>query len=210
MRKVLLGLLAGIAIATILIALQPSEFRVSREALIDAPADLVIAEIEDFRRWQTWSPWERLDPGMERTYGGSAAGVGATYHWVGNDEVGEGRMEITALEPLHEVVIRLDFLAPVATTNEATFTLEPVGAGTRVTWSMTGRRDWAAKLAGLLFDMEDAIGRDFEAGLASLAGVCEPLAADWKAQMLHGAEDAAAKERAAAEAAALRLGPENP
>ncbi len=210
MKKILMGLALAIVLAALFAWIQPSEFRIERSVSIDAPANLVIAQIEDFRRWGAWSPWEKIDPKMRREYGGPASGVGSTYHWVGNEEVGEGRMTITEVRPLTEVGIRLEFITPVAMTNQTTFTLEPVGGGTKLVWAMAGHNDFVGKVVGLFMDMDSVVGGDFEKGLGALAKVCEAEAATWRSGMLEGAEDAAAQEAAAAEAAVLRLGPETP
>ena len=87
-----------IAIAVILfvviVALQPSEFRVVRSAAISAPASTVFAQV-DLHNWEPWSPWGKIDPAMRQAYQGVPAGTGAIYTWPGIKEVGEGRMTIT-------------------------------------------------------------------------------------------------------------------
>ena len=100
MRKIGIGLAIALGIGVLVISLQPAEQRVEREAKIDAPLDFVMAQLQDFRRWPAWSPWENLDPNLDREYAGAPAGVGATYHWTGNEDVGEGRMRIVRIEPL--------------------------------------------------------------------------------------------------------------
>ena len=210
MRKIGIGLAIALGIGVLVISLQPAEQRVEREAKIDAPLDFVMAQLQDFRRWPAWSPWENLDPNLDREYAGAPAGVGATYHWTGNEDVGEGRMRIVRIEPLRELAIELNFIKPSAARHEMTFTLEPAGAATVVRWAMSGRRDLAGRFAALFVDGDAALGTDFEAGLAALAKVCEAEAADWRRDLLVGAETAAEKEAAAAEAAVLRIGPEKP
>jgi hypothetical protein len=86
-------------------------FQVQRRTTIDAPRDVVRARLVDFRRWQAWSPWEGLDPAMERTFGGPDAGVGAWYEWHGNSKAGRGRMEVVE-ETDERVVVDLQFLKP--------------------------------------------------------------------------------------------------
>ena len=148
-----------------------SDFSLSRSTHVAAPPERVRALVEDFRAWREWSPWEGLDPGMQREYGGPDRGVGATYHWAGNRKAGEGRMEVTASEP-SAVVVALEFLKPFAATNVTTFTLTPSADGTDVTWTMTGERSAAMALMGRLF-FDRSIGHDFERGLASLKSAAE-------------------------------------
>ena len=114
-----------------------SAFTISRTTTVDAPPGAVRAEIEDFRSWREWSPWEDLDPRLSRTYSGPDAGVGAVYEWVGNRKAGAGRMEITDTSPPSKIVIKLDFISPFEGHNIAEFTMQPKGDATTVTWAMS-------------------------------------------------------------------------
>ena len=148
-------------------------YTVERTTTIAAPPEKVYAEVQDFHRWSAWSPWEDLDPTMQRSYGGPEAGSGSTYSWQGNKKAGEGSMMMTSAEPLKRVVIALEFLKPFKSSSVTTFTLVPVGEGTRVTWSMTGARTLALKVMGIFTSMDKLVGKDFEKGLAQLKTVAE-------------------------------------
>ena len=150
------------------IALQSSEFRVVRSAILSAPAQALFALVNDFHRWEAWSPWEKLDPALERSYDGSPAGVGAVYSWVGNNQVGEGRMTILESNPNDLIRIKLEFLKPFAATHTAEFTFKPEGDRTRVTWNMFGEKNFLSKAIGLFMNMDKMIGDNFEQGLAQL------------------------------------------
>lgn len=166
---VLLALVAGVLI---LAATRPDTFRVQRAATINAPPERVFALINDFSRWSAWSPWERKDPAMKRSFG-AIHGKGATYAWEGNHEVGQGSMEIAESVPPSRVAIRLDFVKPFEAHNLVEFTLEPRGDATAVSWSMQGHTPYFAKIIHLFFDMDRMVGRDFEAGLARLKAAAE-------------------------------------
>lgn len=149
-----------------------ADFSLTRSTLVDAPPDRVRALLEDFRAWQSWSPWEGVDPDLQRTYDGPERGVGARYAWSGNSKAGQGAMEILDCTP-DRVSVDLRFVKPFKARNLTTFDLEQAGGGqTRVTWTMTGRRNAAMSLMGRLF-FDKAIGRDFERGLASLKAEAE-------------------------------------
>jgi uncharacterized protein YndB with AHSA1/START domain len=150
------------------IATRPNSFHVERSAEVGAPAGAVFPLINDFHEWAQWSPWEKMDPTMKKTFEGPSAGPGAVYAWSGNNKVGEGRMTILESKPAERVVIKLQFFKPFAATNQATFTLAPAAAGTRVTWSMDGRNTLMGKVFSLFMDMDKMIGKDFEKGLANL------------------------------------------
>ncbi|PYN58643.1 MAG: polyketide cyclase, partial [Candidatus Rokuibacteriota bacterium] len=145
-RKILIAL-AGIAVVFVaIVAMQPSEYRVARTVRISASAPAVFAQVNDFHKWEAWSPWAKLDPAMKQTYEGAPAGIGAIYRWAGNNEVGEGRMTLTESRPSELVRITLEFLKPFAGTSIAEFTFKPEGNQTAVTWSMTGKVNFMAKV----------------------------------------------------------------
>ena len=173
---VLAGLLAGY------VATRPTEFRVERSTVIEAPPERIFPLINDFDEWLEWSPYEKKDPSMQRERRGSLAGPGSVYAWDGNQDIGKGWMEIIEAVPPSRVEIDLNFERPMAARNRVVFSLEPEGSGnTRVTWAMSGRNSFLGKLAGVVMDMDTMVGRDFEAGLAELkaraegsAGTAEP------------------------------------
>jgi len=154
-------------------AMTTDTYTVRRSTTVAAPPEHVYEQIVDFRKWTAWSPWEELDPAMTRDYTGPAAGPGAGYSWSGNRKAGRGRMAITeAVEP-STVRIDLLFEKPFKSRNETTFDIEPDGAGSRVTWTMTGRKTLATKIMGIVRSMDSMVGPDFEKGLARLRAVAE-------------------------------------
>jgi len=164
-----LGLLGALVILCALIVAQPAEFEVKRSLSMPAPPAAVFSEVQDFRKWPHWSPWEKLDPNMQKHYSGPPAGIGSSYHWVGSDQVGEGRMTIRRADVPQRIEIDLEFIKPWAAKNPTVFTFEPEGAGTRTTWSMRGKNDFLGKAFHLVMDMDALVGADFEKGLAALA-----------------------------------------
>jgi len=173
LKKVLIALLAIIVALAVIIAMQPAEFRVSRSTTIAAPAATVFEQVNDFHKWDAWSPWARLDPAMKKSHEGAPAGVGAMYSWSGNDQVGEGRMILTESRPSERIRIKLEFLKPFAATNTAEFDFKADGNQTLVTWSMFGTNNFMAKAFGLVMNLDKVVGGDFEKGLAHLKSVTE-------------------------------------
>jgi uncharacterized protein YndB with AHSA1/START domain len=176
LKKILI--VAAVVILAVLgfAATRPSSFVVTRTIVINAPPEKLSGMVADFHQWAAWSPWEKMDPGMKRTYGGTPSGVGSTYAWVGNDKVGSGNMDIQKVEPGREVVFGLHFVKPFKADNLGRFTFQPEGAGTKVTWSMEGKNPYIAKLMGLFFNMDQMIGKDFEAGLANMKAAAKKQA----------------------------------
>ena len=143
-------------------------YTVARSAAIAATPDRIYDQLIDFRRWPAWSPWEELDPDMERHHEGPESGVGAVYRWSGNRKAGQGRMEILEATAPRQIRIRLDFDKPFKSSNTTTFTLRPQGPATDVTWTMVGPRTLMLKVMGIFMSMDKAIGGDFEKGLTRL------------------------------------------
>jgi uncharacterized protein YndB with AHSA1/START domain len=167
-KKILLGLAVIIAAICGTAFFQPDEMKVARSATIAASPEAVFKVVNDFRQWDAWSPWSKLDPAMKKTLEGPAEGVGAIYRWSGNDEVGEGSMTLLESKPGEKVGIKLEFLRPFAGTNDVQFTFVPEGAGTKVTWAMQGKNAFMAKVIGLFLDFEKMCGDAFSEGLANL------------------------------------------
>lgn len=148
-------------------------YTVERSTAIEAAPERVYDQIADFHNWTQWSPWEHLDPDLSRTYSGAASGKGATYAWSGNRKAGQGRMQITdATKPL-TVLIDVVFEKPFKARNDTVFTIVPEGSGSRVTWSMTGKRTLVTKVMGVFKSMDAFMGPDFEKGLARLKVAAE-------------------------------------
>ena len=157
----------------LLAALKPREFSVERRARIGAPAAAVHSHLADFRRWAAWSPWEHIDPTMQRSFSGASSGRGAVYEWRGDGKAGAGRMEILEAPAPHKVVIRLDFIKPLRSTNRTEFTLVPQAEATEVQWLMRGPNAFMTRVMTVFVSMDKLVGKDFEAGLAKLKAVAE-------------------------------------
>lgn len=151
-----------------------SNYEVERTTRIEAAPSAVIANIVDFKKWQAWSPWEDLDPALQRTYSGADSGVGAVYEWSGNRKAGAGRMEILDVEPDRSVTIDVRFVKPFKSHSTSTFSVTPASdSASGVTWSMTGPKTFMTKVMGIFTSMDKMIGPDFEKGLARLKTVAE-------------------------------------
>jgi hypothetical protein len=164
--------IALIAIVLGLAATKPDSFQVQRSASMQAPSEKVVGLIDDFHQWGSWSPWEKLDPAMKKTYSGAGAGKGSVYVWEGNSKVGAGRMEILDATA-SKVTIKLDFLKPFEAHNVAEFTVQPQGGATQVTWAMHGPTPFVSKIMQVFVSMDTLIGGDFERGLANMKTVAE-------------------------------------
>jgi len=172
LRKILgVVALAVVVLAVVLAAVaatRPARFRVERSLVIQESPRALYDTVADFHRWERWSPWAGLDPAMKTTFEGQPGQVGSSYHWVGNDKVGEGRMTITEARSPLELKIRLEFLAPWKSTSETVFAFFAEASGTRVVWVMSGELDFMGRAMSIFVDMDKGVGPDFERGLAGL------------------------------------------
>ena len=186
LKTVLLVLVIGIGGFLAFAATRPDNYRVERSQRIDAPADVIYAQLDNFKAWGAWSPWEKRDPAMKKTFDGPPSGVGAGYAWEGNKEVGQGRMTITGSKPPRggsaeaaELTIRLEFIKPFESVATSGFVVKPEGdKAATATWSREGKNNLTGKAFSVFMNMDKMIGGDFEKGLASLKTVAEKAAAE--------------------------------
>jgi uncharacterized protein YndB with AHSA1/START domain len=171
----IIGVIVALLVVGVLLtaATRPDTFRVERTAVIQAPPEKVFPYLSDFERWSAWSPWEKKDPAMKRTYGATRSGKGARYAWQGNSDVGQGSMEIVESVAPSRLALKLDFVKPFEAHNDVEFRLKPEAGGTRVAWSMEGPVPYFARIIHLFVNMDRMVGKDFEAGLASLKSAAE-------------------------------------
>jgi hypothetical protein len=152
----------------------PDEFRVERSATMAVAPAAVFEHVNDFHKWQAWSPWAKLDPKAKNSFEGPDAGEGAIFRWDGNSDVGTGAMTITGVTPGERIAMRLDFEKPMKDTSMSEFLFAPQGEKTLVTWRMTGQhQNVIAKLMCRVMNVEKMVGDKFEEGLASLGSVAE-------------------------------------
>lgn len=173
LKKILIAVAVLIVGLLVLIATRPGEYSVERSIAIAAPAAVPFGLVNDFHQWERWSPWDELDPDMERTFEGAQAGQGAIYGWSGNDDVGKGRMTILSSRPTEAIDIELEFIEPFASTSNTAFRFIEADGSTTVTWTMSGENNFVGKAFSLFMDMDAMIGADFEKGLASMKAEAE-------------------------------------
>jgi len=176
MIPILLALAIIAILFFVMLVGRPDDFRVTRSATIAAPPATVFEQVNDFHKWDDWSPWARLDPACKNTFDGAPAGKGAKFAWDGNNKVGAGRMAITESQAPELVRINLEFLRPFKATNTTEFTFKAQDSGTEVKWDMSGKNNFMSKVFGLFVNCENMVGKDFEKGLASLKSIAETSA----------------------------------
>ena len=173
LKKIIIAIVVVIAAILAYAATRPDTFRVERSANMKAPPDKIFAVLNDFKQWGSWSPWEKKDPAMKRTFSASTSGKGAQYAWEGNKEVGKGSMEIVDTTPPTRLTLKLDFIEPFEAHNNVEFALTPAGDSTTVKWSLYGPMPYISKVFSIFCSMDRMVGKDFDEGLANLKRVVE-------------------------------------
>ncbi len=173
LKKILGVLLLVLVVLSVVIAMQPADFKITRSITIAAPVANIFSHVNDFHQWEAWSPWAKLDPQAKNSYEGSSAGEGAIFRWAGNNEVGEGSMTLIESKVNDRILIKLDFIKPFKAINSAEFTFKVEGSTTLVTWSMSGSNNFIGKAMGLVIDCDKMVGEQFEKGLAQLKAIAE-------------------------------------
>lgn len=178
MKKVILGCLGVVVVAVggflAYAATRPAAFRIERSTTISAPPSKIYPFLEDFHKFGQWSPWEKLDPTMKKSFSGAEKGVGAVYDWTGNDQVGQGRMTIVSAVPDQQVDVKLEFIKPFASESKTVWALKPEGDKTTIVWTMEGEnKGLMEKAFSVVMDMDKLVGGDFEKGLSALKAASE-------------------------------------
>ena len=173
-KKIAAGFSVVLAAFLVFVATRPNEFHVERSITIQAPPAKVYPWLEDPQKTLVWSPWEKKDPQMKKTFSGAAKGVGAVYEWSGNKEIGSGRLEIIEAVAPSKVVMNMHFITPMDGHSVAEYTVTPAdGGGSVVTWSISGPQPFLSKLVCVFMNMDKMIGGEFEKGLGDLKAVVE-------------------------------------
>ncbi len=170
----LLYILAGIVLLILILAMiAPKTYEVSRSIVISKPKKQVFDYLKSLKNQDDWSPWGKRDPNMEKKFTGTDGEVGATSHWKGNKEVGEGEQEIKKIIDGERIESELRFLKPWKSTSDAFLTTEDADSGTKVTWGFKGYNKFPMSIMMLFMSMDKMIGKDFEEGLNDLKAQLE-------------------------------------
>ncbi|MCC6453270.1 MAG: SRPBCC family protein [Acidobacteria bacterium] len=171
--SIVIALLLTFALLGVFIVMQPDEFTISRRTTIAAAPERIFAEVNDFHKWDAWSPWAKLDPNMKKEITGPESGKGSSYYWTGDQEVGEGRMTIIESTPPNLVSIDLHFIKPFDSSSVTEIKITPAGTNSDVEWTMNGKHNFMSKAFSLFVDLDKAIGADLEKGLGQLKALTE-------------------------------------
>jgi len=171
---VLYIVLAVVVLILFLAAIAPKNYDVSRSIEIHRPKDVVFAYLKSLKKQDEWSPWGKRDPNMVKDFSGTDGDIGAISRWKGNKEVGEGEQEIMNIVDGERIDSELRFLKPFKSTSDAYILTKGVEPNvTKVIWGFSGKNKFPMSIMMLFMNMDKAVGKDFEEGLASLKQILE-------------------------------------
>lgn len=180
MLRTILLVLAALVIAFVAyVAVKPAHYTVARSAVIPAAPEAIFPHINNLKNWDAWSPWAKKDPNATISFDGPDDGVGASFTWDGNAEVGKGKMTIVESRANERVGMKLEFMEPMTADADSAMELVPEGGGTKVIWTLSGRHSFFDRAMCTLMgvDVDSAVGPEYEKGLANLTAVVAAAAA---------------------------------
>ncbi len=174
LKKILTVFVVLVAAFAGYVAVLPSHYSLSRSTLISASPDVVFDNVNDFHKWEAWSPWAKLDPNAKISFVGPPTGKGSVFRWAGNSNIGEGAMTIVDSRPSEAVGIKLAFVKPLEGESDIAITLKPESGATRVNWTLSGEHGFLERaMCTLMGGMERMVGPEYEKALANLKAVAE-------------------------------------
>jgi hypothetical protein len=153
--------------------LLPGTSSLERTTTINAPAQQIFDQANNLRNFNNWSPWAKLDPNAKWAFSEpSTEGVGAYYTWVGNSDVGEGKMTIVESKPTSAVKYKIDFKGQGSAMSNVKLEAKD-SLNTMVTWTFDSDHGLnpISRWFGLFINK--FVGADYEKGLTNLKQVCE-------------------------------------
>ena len=166
----------GIVLIIIILALiAPKSYDVSRSMKINRTANDIFEYLRFFNNHDHWSPWFERDPNMKKTLTGTDGEIGFISAWESDHkQVGSGEQEIKSFVTDKVINSEIRFLKPFKSTSDAYLKFDEMNSGeTTVTWGFSGNNKFPVSIMMLFMNMDKAVGKDFEAGLAKLKIILE-------------------------------------
>lgn len=169
--KIIGLIIAAIIVLFLIIGIfLPAKVHTEGSIVIKAPAKVIFHQVENFRNWQNWSPFERADTTVKSIYEGAEQGVGAIMRWT-SVHSGNGSQTITNSKPYTEIRTQLKFEGQGNAISIYSF--EEVPEGTKITWALeVDKLKYPfGRYMGLF--MGSMMRPMFESGLKNLKDYCE-------------------------------------
>lgn len=171
--KIFIGIAAVVALFLIYVALQPSDYVISREVEIRASPEEIFPFINDQRELDRWMPWAKLDPQIQMNFSGPESGVGSKASWTSSGDMGVGSSTIVESIPNEKTRFALEFQKPFEMTQTAEISIQPSDDASIVRWSAEGKNNFIGRLMCVFMNMDEVVGKNFEKGLSELKQLAE-------------------------------------
>lgn len=166
LKKILIVIVILVALPFVIAVFINKKYDVTREIVVNKPRAEVFDYVKHIKNQDYYSVWNMADPTMKKNFTGTDGTVGFIYHWDGNDEVGEGKQQITAISEGKRVDMDLKFIRPFDGDAHTYMSTKDTTGGTKVTWNMKGYSNYPMNIMNLLMDKQ--LGGAFEQGLTNL------------------------------------------
>lgn len=170
--KIAIGVLVALVLFLGYVSTRDGKFRYERSGVIAATKEQVFPYISNLRMGEQWSPYEKMAPGMKKSFTGDDGQVGSKMEFE-SKEAGSGTIEILRIVPNEAVDLKLIMTAPLKGENLIEYRLASEGEGTRFTWTMSGEGGFMGKLMSVIINCEKMIGDQFTQGINNLKAVLE-------------------------------------
>lgn len=168
-----MGIVLGILVLYYVIAMLffDSKRHFEKSETIAATPQKIWPLVGSMKAFNTWNPWMKYDPNLKVTYKGNSGSVSDSYHWIGNEDVGEGEQTITEIQPEKKVRTAMKFIKPMEDEATSDLFLAPEGNGTKVTWTIDYEVETLFKPMVPLMDYQ--MNKSYTEGLANLKALAE-------------------------------------
>ena len=150
-----------------------TDFSTERSVEIEKPIDDVFEYIRHLRNQDEYSAWAAMDPNMTQEFRGTDGTVGFVSAWEG-EETGKGEQEIVEIIEGERIDFKLRFFEPFESEADVYMITDSLSENrTRVIWGLESSMNRPMNLMLLFVNMEEAIGNDYDEGLAKLKEILE-------------------------------------
>jgi hypothetical protein len=174
LKKVLIGVVAVVALLLLIPAFLPKTYTVERSVTIAKPKAEVFEYIKHVQNQNIWGPWIKQDPGVKLDTRGTDGTVGFVSIWdSANGNLGAGEQEIKKIVEGERYDVELRFKRPMEDVAQGYMTTTGDSTQTKVTWGIHGNMPYPMNIMQLFIDMDKMLGKDFEDGLSNLKTILE-------------------------------------
>lgn len=172
-KKIAFALLGIVVLFLGYVAIQPSDYTISREITINAPVEKIFPYLNNQKLAEKWGPWLEVDPEAKMSYAGPDEGVGARASWDGGKQLGTGSATIVESIPNQKVGIRLEYVKPMNMVQDSEYLIRSSGAQNIVIWKVQGKNGFIGRMMCVFVNMDRTVGEMFEKGLSNLKTLVE-------------------------------------